>query len=82
MNTALPGKGALRSKTIIGALLTIVGSGGLGIVGGLSFDPATGNVTINLYDAINLGLTAAVGIGGPLAWIGRLGATRIIKGLF
>lgn len=82
MNTQLPSKGALRSKTILGAILTLIGSGGLGIVGGLSFDPATGDVTINLYNLLDITLAALVPAGGILAWVGRIGATRLVRGLF
>jgi hypothetical protein len=81
-------KGQLRSKGMIGAWLTLFGS--LITVGsamgwlpfGIRFDPDTGDLVVNLYSIGGFAASAAIGVGGPLAWIGRKFATSAIKGLW
>lgn len=82
-------KGALRSKTVIGAVLTLAGTftpivaNGLGYnLGGLEFDPDTGRVSFDLYSVGGAIATAAIPGGGALAWIGRRAAKKVIRGLW
>lgn len=78
MNNA---KGALRSKAVWGAILTLVSAFGL-LPFGIHFDPDTGDATINVYDLFNAAAMAAVPGGAVLSWLGRLGAKSVIKGLW
>lgn len=74
-------KGALRSKGVIGGLLVIISS--LGVLPfGVDFNIQTGDVTLNVYDIVTAVGVAAIPGGGLLAWLGRLGARRVIKGLW
>ncbi len=74
-------KGALRSKAVWGAILTLVSAFGL-LPFGIHFDPDTGVASINVYDVMNAVAVAAIPGGGLLAFIGRLGAKSVIKGLW
>lgn len=79
MNTQT--KGALRSKAFWGALITVVSM--LGVLPfGLTFDPETGNATINVYDVFAAMSGVGVFGGAVLGWIGRLTATKTIRGLW
>lgn len=81
-------KGQLKSKGMIGAWLSLLGSvvtvaGAMGwLPAGIYFDPATWDLTINLKSVGGLLASGAIGIGGPLAWIGRKWASSAIKGLW
>lgn len=77
MNT----KGALQSKAVWGAILTLIGAFGL-LPLGIQYDADAGNLIINVQDiATQVGL-AATGVGGVLALVGRLVARTPISGLW
>lgn len=77
MNTLA--KPQYKSLTIIGAVLTIVSSLGLF---GLSYNPATYTISIDLRDVFDAALAAAIPGGGVIAWWGRLIAKRPVAGLW
>ncbi len=81
MNPESQSKGALRSKAVWGAILTLVGAFGL-LPFGITFDAQTGDVTINLYNVVAAIGAAAVPGGAVLSWLGRLGAKSVIRGLW
>ena len=74
-------KGAFRSKTVWGAILTLVGAFGL-LPFGVTFNPETGLVSVNIYDILNMGLVAAIPGGAALSWFGRVFGTKVIRGLW
>lgn len=83
-----PPKGALKSKSVWGAGLGVLGAlipllGALGwLPFDIAFDPDTGNLSINVYSMAGAAAVAATGVGGPLALIGRLVGKRAIRGLW
>ena len=74
-------KGALRSKAVWGAIMTLVGAFGL-LPFGIVFDADTGDVTFNVYSLAGGLATILVPGGGLLSWVGRVSAKSIIKGLW
>lgn len=72
-------KGALQSKAVWGAVITLVGAFGLMPLG-VSYEPEAGNLVINVPTAI--GIVSATGIGGTLSLVGRLVAKSPIRGLW
>lgn len=74
-------KGALRSKAVWGAVMTLVGAFGL-LPFGMQFDPETGNLTVNIYTVAGAIGAVVVPGGGILAFFGRLAAKGPIRGLF
>lgn len=79
MNTRT--KGQLRSKAVWGAIMTLVGAFGL-LPFGATFDPETGNLTVNVYSVIGAIGTAAIPGGAALSWIGRRFARSAVRGLW
>lgn len=84
--TTQTAKGALRSKGFLGALATVVGVLLLPTVPGVAYDPDTQNVIVHVPTVVTSlsGLAVAVGVpgGGILAGLGRLVASRPIRGLW
>jgi len=74
-------KGALRSKAVWGAILTLVSAFGL-LPFGISFDPASGIVSFNVYDVANAFAVAAIPGGAALSIFGRWVAKTPITGLW
>lgn len=79
MNTSP--KGALRSKAVWGAIMTLIGAFGL-LPFGITFDAQTGDVTFNLYTIIGMVGTAAIPGGAVLSWFGRMVARQPVRGLW
>lgn len=74
-------KGALRSKAVWGAILTLVGAFGL-LPFGIQYDADTGNLVINVQTIAAQAGLAVTGVGGVLSLIGRLVARTPIRGLW
>lgn len=74
-------KGALRSKAVWGAIMTLVGALGL-LPFGITFDAQTGDVTFNVYTVIGGLASIAIPGGGLFAGFGRLVAKGPIRGLW
>lgn len=81
-------KGALKSKGVLGSGLQVIAAlipflGALGwLPFDISFDPNTGDLTINVYSTAGAIAVVASGVGGPLALIGRVWASSRIRGLW
>lgn len=79
-------KGALRSKRVIGALLTIGGVVGAQFVPGIDYDPDAGNLVLNLPELFSTAggwaVAGATGGGGILFGLGSAVAKKAIRGLW
>jgi len=74
-------KGALRSKAVWGAILTLLGAAGLTVFG-IEFDAERGGIFIPLDGIVEIASASAIAVGGPLSLIGRLVAKSPIRGLW
>lgn len=74
-------KGALRSTTIIGAILTLVGAIGI-FPAGVTYDPVNHDLIINLDSLFAWLALLAIPGGAGVSWFGRLIAAKVIKGLW